>query len=46
MVSIQDQMQAGKIRQAYDQLLSMQEQVKSQKESLNAALEAKPTAKK
>lgn len=46
MVSIQEQMQAGKIRQAYDLLLAMQGEVKSQKESLAAVLEAKPAAKK
>ncbi len=39
MVNIKDQLQTGKIRQTYDQLKSMQEQIKSQKENLTVALE-------
>lgn len=46
MVSIKEHLQSGKIRLAFDQLLSLQEQVKSQKETINAALEPKPIEKK
>jgi F0F1-type ATP synthase membrane subunit b/b' len=46
MVSIKDQLQAQKIRQAYDQLKSMQKQIKSQKERLTATLETKAEDKK
>jgi len=45
MVTIQELMQTGKIRQAYDQLVSVQEQVKSQKEGVAAMLEAKSETK-
>jgi vacuolar-type H+-ATPase subunit H len=38
MFSAKEQLQAGKIRQAYDQLVSGQQQVKSQKDSLDASL--------
>jgi len=41
LVNIKDQMQAGNIRQAYDLLVSLQEQVKSQKEGMAAAMEPK-----
>lgn len=46
MVSIKEHLQAGKIRLAFDQLLSLHEQVKSQKETVNTALEPKPIEKK
>jgi hypothetical protein len=46
MVSIKDQLQAQKIRQAYDQLKAMAEYLKSQKENLTAALEQKSAVKK
>lgn len=45
MVNIKEQHQAGKIRHAYDQLKSMMEQIKSQGESVAAALEAKTEKK-
>ena len=38
MVSAKEQLQAGKIRQAYDQLISVQQQLKSQKDSLDSSL--------
>ncbi len=43
MVSVQEQMEAGKIRQAYDLLLSMQEQIRAQQEEMevSAQTEAK-----
>lgn len=41
LVNIKDQMQAEKIRQAYDLLVSLQEQVTSQKENMAAAMEPK-----
>jgi len=46
MVSIKDQLQEQKIRGAYDQLFSLREQIKGQKEKLTAALEQKQEAKK
>ena len=46
MVTIKDQLQGGRIRQAYDQLISMKEQMKLQKEMLVAALGQEPAAKK
>lgn len=46
LIGIKDHLQAQKIRQAYDQLLSMQKQIKTQKDSLTAAVEQKPSAKK
>jgi len=46
MVNIKDQLQAQKIRQAYDQLKTMEGEIKSQKESVTAALEVKVTGKK
>jgi hypothetical protein len=46
IVSIKDQLQEQKIRQAYDQLISIQEQMKSQKGNLAAVLEQKPVVKK
>ena len=39
LVNVKDQLQAEKIRQAYDLLVSLQEQVKSQKEGITAAME-------
>jgi hypothetical protein len=41
MVNIKDQMQAGKIRQAHDQLVSIKDQITSQKEGVTATMEAK-----
>jgi len=47
MVSIKEQLEAQKIRQAYDQLKSMGEEIKTQKESIVAAMEQqKAEAKK
>jgi hypothetical protein len=46
MVSIKDQLQEQKIRGAYDQLFSLNGQIKVQKEKLTAALEQKQGAKK
>ncbi len=47
MVSIKEQLEAQKIRQAYDQLKSMGEEIKAQKESIVAAMEQqKAEAKK
>lgn len=46
MVTIKDQLQGGRIRQAYDQLISIKEQMKLQKEMLVAALGQEPAAKK
>ena len=45
MVSVQEQMQAGKIRQAYDLLLSLQEQIKTHKEDMAVAMDAKAEKK-
>lgn len=45
MINVKEQIQAGKIRQAYDQLKSMKEQVKSQREGIAASLEAKAEKK-
>ena len=41
LVNIKEQLQAGSIRQAYDLLVSLQEQIKSQKEGMAAAIEPK-----
>jgi hypothetical protein len=38
MASAKEQLQAGKIRLAYDQLISVQQQLKSQKDSLDSSL--------
>jgi len=46
MVNINDQIQTGNIRQAYDPLPSIKEQVKSQAEGIAAALEPKIADKK
>lgn len=46
MVNIKDQIQTGKIRQAYDSLPSIKEQVKSQAEGIAAALEPETADKK
>lgn len=46
MVNIKEQLLAGKIHYAYDQLIAMKEQVKSQKEGIAAALEPKTADKK
>jgi len=46
MVNINDQIQTGNIRQAYDSLPSIKEQVKSQAEGIAAALEPKIADKK
>ncbi|HKZ57180.1 MAG TPA: hypothetical protein VJ024_05725 [Thermodesulfovibrionales bacterium] len=47
MVSIKEQLEAQKIRQAYDQLKSMGEEIKAQKESIVAAMgQQKAEAKK
>jgi hypothetical protein len=46
LANIGEQLQAQKIRQAYDQLLPMQEQITSQKEGLVAVLEKKQAVKK
>jgi hypothetical protein len=46
MVNVKDQLQAGRIRQANDQLISIKEQMKMQRELLVAAAEQEPAAKK
>jgi len=46
MVTIKDQLQGGRIRQAYDQFISIKDQMKLQKEMLVAALGQEPAAKK
>jgi F0F1-type ATP synthase membrane subunit b/b' len=46
MVSVKDQLLGDKIRQANDQLISMKEQMKMQKEILVAAVEQEPAAQK
>lgn len=46
MVNINDQIQTGNIRQAYDSLPSIKEQVKSQAEGIAAALEPETADKK
>lgn len=46
IMSVKDQLQEQKIRGAYDQLVSLKEQIKVQKENLTAALEQKQEAKK
>lgn len=46
MVNVKDQLQGGRIRQAYDQLVSMKEQMEMQKEILLAVVEQQPAAKK
>jgi hypothetical protein len=46
MVSVKDQLLGDKIRQANDQLISMKEQMKMQKEILVAAIEQEPAAQK
>jgi hypothetical protein len=45
MVNIKEQIQTGKIRRGYDQLTSMQEQIKSQREGFAVPLEAKTEKK-
>jgi hypothetical protein len=44
MVNINESMKTEKIRQAYDKIAVMLEQLKSQKETLTAALEQKQTS--
>lgn len=46
LVSIKENLQIGKVRSAFDQLKSLQEQVKLQKETISAALEPKAAEKK
>jgi uncharacterized protein (UPF0332 family) len=46
MVNIKDELQEGRVRPAHDQLMSMKDQIKSQRESLKASLEPKTTAAK
>ena len=46
IMSVKDQLQEQKIRWAYDQLVSLKEQIKVQKENLTAALEQKQETKK
>jgi F0F1-type ATP synthase membrane subunit b/b' len=46
MVNVKDQLQGGRIRQAYDQLISMKEQMIMKRELLVAATEQEPAAKK
>jgi F0F1-type ATP synthase membrane subunit b/b' len=46
MVNVKDQLQGGRIRQTYDQLISMKEQMKMQREILVAAVEQESAAKK
>jgi uncharacterized protein (UPF0332 family) len=46
MVNVKDQLQGERIRQAYDQLISMKEQMKMQREILVAAVEQQSAAKK
>lgn len=46
MTSIKEQLEAQKIRQAYDQLKSMGEEIKAQKESVTAAMEQQKAAEK
>jgi len=46
IMSVKDQLQEQKIRGAYDQLVSLKEQIKVQKENLTAALEQKQETKK
>lgn len=46
LVSIKENLQIGKVRLAFDQLTSLQEQVKSHKETINTALELKAPEKK
>lgn len=41
IVSAKEQLQAGKIRQAHDELVSVKDQIKAQEEGLNATMEAK-----
>lgn len=41
MLGVKDQLQAQKVRQAYDQVVSLAEQIKAQKETVTAALEKK-----
>ncbi len=38
-LNIKDQLQGGRVRLAYDQLISMKDQIESQRESLKASLE-------
>lgn len=46
MVTVKDQLQGGRIRQASDQLMSIRDQLKLQKDTLTAVLEQEPAAKK
>jgi hypothetical protein len=46
LVNVKEQLEAQKVRQAYDQLVLMKGQITSQIESITAALEKKPAAKK
>jgi len=46
MVTVKDQLQGGRIRQASDQLMSIRDQLKLQKETLTAVLEQEPAARK
>jgi vacuolar-type H+-ATPase subunit H len=46
MVTVKDQLQGERIRQAYDQLISIRDQLKLQKDTLTAVLEQEPAARK
>ena len=46
MISIKDKLQEQKIRGAYDQLISLKEQIKGQRETLTSALEQQQEARK
>jgi tetratricopeptide (TPR) repeat protein len=46
LVGVKEQLEAQKVRQAYDQLILIKGQITSQKESLTSALEQKPATKK
>ncbi len=46
MISIKDKLQEQKIRGAYDQLISLKEQIKGQKETLTSVSEQKQEARK
>ncbi|NWF52976.1 MAG: DUF4398 domain-containing protein [Nitrospirae bacterium] len=46
LVSIKEQLEAQKVRQAYDLIKAMSEEIKTQRENLTAALEQQKTAEK
>lgn len=46
MVAVKENLSVGKVRQAYDQLKILEEQVKSQKEAISTALDPKTAEKK